>query len=74
MCRDGVVQGVIVFGVSGLQGVLDVILQLSGLEEVGHESGCELAGSATGAGCAATSLEMCQSETGNERKGGVEER
>lgn len=53
MCCESVVQSAVADGVGGLERVSDVVLQFAGLEKVGHESGCELAGSAAGAGRAA---------------------
>ena len=58
MCCDRVVQGTVVGGVGGLQRMFDVVLQLSRLEQVGHESGCELAWGAAGASRAAVRVSL----------------
>lgn len=68
MCRDSVVQGAVVCGVGGLQHIFDVVLQLSSLEKMGHESGCELAWGAAGTGCAAVGVGFVSVAKG-ERKG-----
>jgi len=68
MCRDCVVQGVIVLGVGGLQRMSYVVLQLSRLEQVCHESGCELARGAAGTSRAAVGVSFLSVANG-ERKG-----
>jgi len=69
VCRDSVVQGAVVRGVGRLQRVFDVVLQLTSLQYVGHESGCELAWSAAGAGRAAVVVELVSVAKEKEREG-----
>ena len=68
MSSDCVVQGAVVCGVGGLKRLFDVVLQLSRLEQVGHESGCELAWGAAGASRAAVGVSFVSVANGGRKR------
>ena len=74
MSRDSVVQDAVVCGVGGLQRVCDVVLQLACLEEVGHESGCELARGAAGTSRAAVGVSFVSVANGERKETRMYER
>ena len=59
MGRDSGVESAVARGVRRLQRVADVVLQLAGGQQVGHECGRELAGRSAGAGRAAACVGSC---------------
>jgi hypothetical protein len=54
--------------------VFDVVLQLPRLEQVCHESGCQLAWGAAGAGCAAVGVGFVSVANGKRKRRWVGER